>query len=141
MCADAADFLSGVGVGPWYSFNDISIFTILDRYGRASAVRAALDAALGAVGSGAVVDDDGLESAGAAFYNETIAGKLVVEWMDAAATFYTSLPVDGGAGGLADYGQANNLLECVPTYIHVSFHDRPPPPSCACTLLDSGAFR
>ena len=133
----AADFLSGTGVGPWYSFNDISVFTMLDRFGRAASVRHAVEAALGARGSAAPPPASGASDVDASFYNSSLAGRRVVEWMasdvdasfynsslagrrvvewmDSAATFFTSLPVEGG---LADYGGASNLLECVPTYIH-----------------------
>jgi hypothetical protein len=109
----AADYLSGAGVGPWYSFNDVSLFTMLDNFGRAEGVRRAVEAALGRA-KGGLADDGGAEQ----FFNSSLRGRRVVEWMDAAATFYRSLPVDGAAGVLADYGGASNLLECVPTYIH-----------------------
>lgn len=111
----AADYLSGSGVGPWYSFNDVSVFTLLDRYGRAAGVARAVNAALASSGVGAGASDPDPDPA---WYNSTLRGKRIVEWMDSAATYYLALPVDGGAGGLADYGGASNLLECVPSYIH-----------------------
>lgn len=85
----AIDTLSSAGVGPWYSFNDISMFTMLDTYGRLT---------------------------GDAFYNSSMNGMTVLQWMDDVATFWQTLRTNGS--GLADYGLAYNLLECVPTYIH-----------------------
>jgi hypothetical protein len=94
----ARDYLSGEGVGPWYSFNDISIFTLLDKYGRATAAAAS-------EGGGSL-----------AFFNSSLAGRRVVEWMDSAATYWQGLVAENSS--LADYGLAYNLLECVPTYLH-----------------------
>jgi hypothetical protein len=51
-----------------------------------------------------------------AFLTEKIGGKTVLEHMDAIATHWKSLVRPGQT--LADYGEAENLLECVPTYIH-----------------------
>ena len=92
----ARDYLSGQGVGPWYSFNDIALFTLLDKYGRAT-------------GSGS-------SSINVAFYNSTLAGRRAIEWMDSAATYWQGLVAPNST--LADYGLAYNLLECVPTYLH-----------------------
>ena len=96
----ARDYLSGTGVGPRYSFNDISLFTLLDKYGRATARAAGL----------------GRAEESLAWYNSSQAGKRVVEWMDEAAVFWQSLVPPNSS--LADYGLAYNLLECVPTYLH-----------------------
>ena len=96
----ARDYVSGTGVGPWYSFNDVSLFNLLDRYGRATARAAGLGR--------------GVENL--AWYNSTQAGKRVVEYMDEAAVFWQSLVAPNAS--LADYGLAYNLLECVPTYLH-----------------------
>lgn len=94
----ARDYLSGEGVGPWYSFNDVSMFALLDKYGRATAT---------AAGGG---------GENLAFFNSSLAGRRVVEWMDEAATFWQGLVAPNSS--LADYGLAYNLLECVPTYLH-----------------------
>jgi hypothetical protein len=92
----ARDYVSGEGVGPWYSFNDVSMFTLLDKYGRAT----------GGGGGGENL----------AFFNSSVSGRRVIEWMDEAATFWQGLVAPNST--LADYGLAYNLLECVPTYLH-----------------------
>jgi len=96
----ARDYVSGQGVGPWYSFNDISIFTLLDKYGRATGS-----------GGGGGENNNNLH-----FFNSSVSGRRVIEWMDAAATSWQALVAPNSS--LADYGLAYNLLECVPTYLH-----------------------
>jgi hypothetical protein len=86
----AEEFLTGSLQGPWYSANDFSVFLQIDTY-------------LNVTGD-------------LAFLSERINGKTVLEHMDALATYWKTLVRPGRA--LADYGEAPNLLECVPTYIH-----------------------
>lgn len=86
----AEEYLTGSLQGPWYSANDLSIFRLLNAY---------LD----------VTRDR-------AFLAEKIQGQTVLAWMDALATHWQELVRPGQT--LADYGEAQNLLECVPTYIH-----------------------
>jgi hypothetical protein len=86
----ARDYLSGQGAGPWYAANDWSIFVCIDAYLR-------------------VTGDVG-------FLNERINGKTLFEHLEALATNYRQFVRDGDV--LADYGATENLLECVPTYIH-----------------------
>ena len=86
----AEEFLTGSLQGPWYSANDFSVFLQIDTY-------------LNVTGDHA-------------FLAEKINGKTVLEHMDALATYWKTLVRPGRT--LADYGEAPNLLECVPTYIH-----------------------
>jgi len=86
----AEEFLTGSLQGPWYSANDFSVFVQLDTY-------------LNVTGDHA-------------FLSERINGKTVLEHMEALATYWKTLVRPGRT--LADYGEAQNLLECVPTYIH-----------------------
>jgi len=86
----AQEFLTGTLEGPWYSANDFSVFILLNAYLN-------------------VTDDR-------AFLGETINGQTVAERMTAIATNWKRLVKPGRT--LADYGEAPNLLECVPTYIH-----------------------
>jgi len=84
------EFLTGTMKGTWYSANDYSIFILLDSYLN-------------------VTGDRG-------FLSEKINGRTVLEHMDSIATNWKKLVRPGRT--LADYGGAQNLLECVPTYIH-----------------------
>ncbi len=86
----AEEYLTGTLEGPWYSANDYSIFILLNDYLNVTGDRA--------------------------FLSENIAGKSVLEHMDAIATHWESLVKPGQT--LADYGGKANLLECVPTYIN-----------------------
>lgn len=86
----AQEFLTGSLQGPWYSANDFSVLFQLDAYLNVTGDRA--------------------------FLSEVVNGKTVLEHMDAIATHWKQLVRPGRI--LADYGQAENLLECVPTYIH-----------------------
>jgi hypothetical protein len=86
----AEEFLTGTLQGPWYSANDLSIFILLNSY-------------LNVTGDHS-------------FLSERIHGKTVLEHMDSIATHWQKLVRPGRT--LADYGDASNLLECVPSYIH-----------------------
>jgi hypothetical protein len=86
----AEEFLTGSLQGPWYSANDFSVFLQLDTY-------------LNVTGDHA-------------FLSEKIGRKTVLEHMEVLATYWKTLVRPGRM--LADYGEAPNLLECVPTYIH-----------------------
>lgn len=86
----AEEYLTGTLQGVWYSANDYSIFILLNDY-------------LNVTGN-------------KDFLNETINGKTVLQFMDSMATHWKSLVKPGQI--LADYGGAENLLECVPTYIN-----------------------
>ncbi len=87
----AQDCLTGKGVGPWYSFNDYVVFSLLLRYVCVTGDR---DFLLEPAGSG-----------------------TVMEAMDQIATWWRKLVRPGT--GLADYGGVRNLLECVPSYIGI----------------------
>ncbi len=86
----AEEYLTGTLQGPWYSANDYSLFILLDDYLSVTGDRA--------------------------FLAEKISDQTVLQHMDAIATHWKTLVRPGRT--LADYGQAGNLLECVPTYIH-----------------------
>lgn len=86
----AEEFLTGTLQGPRYSANDFSVFLLLDTYLNVTGDRA--------------------------FLAETLQGRTVQQHMTAIATHWKSLVRPGRT--LADYGEADNLLECVPTYIH-----------------------
>lgn len=76
--------------GPWYSANDYSVFILADDYLNITGDRA--------------------------FLSEKINGQTVLEPLDTIATHWKTLGQPGRT--LAGYGEANNFLECVPTYIH-----------------------
>jgi hypothetical protein len=86
----AQDCYSGQSRGPWYSANDVSLFEMLQAY-------------LLVTGDLALLD-------------ERAGEKTVTEHMRGLATHWKQLVM--GNSSLADYGGADNLLECVPTYIH-----------------------
>jgi len=86
----ARDYLSGEGRGVWYSANNISIFAMLQGHLR-------------------VTGDYGL-------LDEKAGDKTVLEHMKELATGWKKLVPKNGQ--LADYGGAENLLECDPTYMH-----------------------
>jgi Concanavalin A-like lectin/glucanases superfamily len=86
----ATDGLSGALVGPWYSANDLSIFTLLLDY-----VNLTGDMA---------------------FLNEQAGGMTVLAHMQAIALHWQQLEV--ASTGLADYGGESNLLEEVPNYVN-----------------------
>ncbi len=83
------EYLTGHLEGPWYSANDLSIFRLINAY-------------LNVTGD-------------SAFLREKIAGKTVLDHLVEIATHWKSLVKPGHT--LADYGNASNLLECVPTYV------------------------
>lgn len=115
----ALDYLSNQGVGPRYSFNDLSIFTLLDKTGTAGDVVRRATSALRRADSPSPAPSlkrTPRAPPDVAYYNSSVAGKRVIDWMDSAATYWISLVPPAAA--LADYGGASNLLECVPTYIH-----------------------
>jgi hypothetical protein len=86
----AEDYLSGKLEGPWYSANDYSVFLLARTYI-------------------AVTGDFG-------FLKEMAGAKTVLEQLNDMATSWKTLRKPGEQ--LADYGGAENLLECVPTYIN-----------------------
>ncbi len=86
----AEEYLTGTLQGPWYSANDLSVFILLNDY-------------LNVTGD-------------TAFLSDTAAGTTVLQHMDSIAVHWMNLVRPGHI--LADYGGAENLLECVPTYIH-----------------------
>jgi len=86
----AVDNLSQTLSGPWYAANDLSMFTLLRYY----------------------FDHTG----DTAFLSQEVAGSTILAHMDSIATHWQSLVQPGQV--LADYGEAYNLLEAVPTYIH-----------------------
>jgi hypothetical protein len=86
----AEEYLTGTLQGPWYSANDYSVFILLNAYLDVSGDRA--------------------------FLSERINDQTVLEHMAGLATHWKSLVRPNRT--LADYGNAGNLLECVPTYIN-----------------------
>lgn len=89
----AQDCLTGKGVGLWYSFNDYAVFSLFLRY--------------------VCVTGDWnflLEPSG-------IGETTVMEVIDQMAVWWRKLVRPGT--GLADYGQSENLLECVPSYVGI----------------------
>lgn len=87
----AEDMLTGRGVGPWYSFNDFVVFNQFATYVR-------------------ITGDT-------AFLEELVAGQSVMDQLEQMALWWKRLVRPYSP--LADYGEAWNLLECVPTYTHV----------------------
>ena len=87
----AIDFQSMETVGPWYSANDYSIFQLVDTY--------------------VSITGDWH------FLDETIReNKRTVDYLEEISLYWKTLTKPPGL--LADYGDASNLLETVPTYIH-----------------------
>lgn len=84
------EYLSGEGVGPWYSVNDYAMCRMADQYLRWTG-------------------DD-------AWLDRTVAGRRVLDHLVGYATHWQSLDVNGH--GLADYGAIGNLLEAVSHYTH-----------------------
>jgi hypothetical protein len=84
------EFLTGAGVGPWYSVNDYAMSRMAKEYLRWSGDRAWLD-------------------------NE-VAGKKVYDHLIRYAEHWRELNVN--KHGLADYGGVTNLLEAVSSYVH-----------------------
>jgi hypothetical protein len=86
----ATDYVSGTGVGPWYAVNDTAILSCARDYLRVSGDFAWLDKA--------------------------IAGKSVLTHLVDHALYWETLRRT--ERGLADYGNIENLLEVVSTYVH-----------------------
>ncbi len=85
----AEEYLTGKLEGPWYSANDLSIFRLINAY-------------LNVTGD-------------TQFLKEKIGDKTVLDHLVEIANHWKSLVKPGHT--LADYGDASNLLECVPTYV------------------------
>lgn len=84
------EFLTGAGVGPWYSVNDYAMSRMAKEYLRWSGDKAWLD--------------------------KTVGGKKVIEHLINYAEHWRALDVN--KHGLADYGGVTNLLEAVSSYVH-----------------------
>jgi hypothetical protein len=84
------EFLTGAGVGPWYSVNDYAMSRMAKEYLRWTGDKAWLDKR---VGGRKVIDN---------LY------KYAEHWRD----------LDVNKHGLADYGGVTNLLEAVSSYVH-----------------------
>ena len=83
-------YLPGYSHGYWYAANDLSLFTLAHDYV-------------------AVTGDRD-------FLAETVGDRTVDEHLRRLATAWRSLDTRGE--GIADYGHVDNLLECVPSYVH-----------------------
>jgi hypothetical protein len=87
----AQDMITGGGVGPWYSFNDYSVFSQFLTY---------------------------ITTTGdIAFLQEKVGGRTVLQHMEQMSLWWKRLVKPYCP--MADYGGRWNLLECVPTYTHV----------------------
>lgn len=84
------EFLTGAGVGPWYSVNDYAMSRMAKEYLRWTGDKAWLD--------------------------KTVGGKTVFDHLVGYAEHWRTLDVN--KHGLADYGEVNNLLEAVSSYVH-----------------------
>lgn len=84
------EFLTGAGVGPWYSVNDYAMSRMAKEYLRWTGDRAWLD--------------------------KVVNGKSVYETLLSYAEHWRALDVNDH--GLADYGGVTNLLEAVSSYVH-----------------------
>ena len=86
-----SNFQSMETVGPWYSANDYSIFQLVNTY----------------------VNITGEQQ----FFDEAVAeNKRVIDYLEEMSLYWRTLTKPPSS--LADYGDASNLLETVPTYIH-----------------------
>ena len=85
----AIDFNTGRPVGFWYAVNDYALIHMTWQYLRYTGDRTLLD--------------------------ERVRGTSVLDHLGDHARYYRRL---AGDDGLADYGTAQNLLECVSTYTH-----------------------
>ncbi len=83
-------YLQGYSHGYWYAANDMSLFRLAHDYV-------------------AVTGDH-------TFLSETVGDRTVYEHMRNLATAWRSLTASDDV--LADYGDIDNLLECVPSYVH-----------------------
>ncbi len=86
----AIDFRTRQPVGFWYAVNDYALIHMTWQYLR--------------------------YTGDAAFLGEEVRGASVLSHLRDAALYYQRIADDDD--GLADYGGANNLLECVSTYTH-----------------------
>jgi hypothetical protein len=84
------EFLTGAGVGPWYSVNDYAMSRMAKEYLRWSGDTAWLDSEVG--------------------------GMKVIDRLISYAEHWRKLDTNGH--GLADYGGVTNLLEAVSSYVH-----------------------
>lgn len=84
------EFLTGAGVGPWYSVNDYAMSRMAKEYLRWTGDKAWLD--------------------------KVVNGKTVYETLLSYAEHWRALDVN--KHGLADYGGVTNLLEAVSSYVH-----------------------
>ena len=84
------EFLTGAGVGPWYSVNDYAMSRMAKEYLRWSGDRAWLDREVG----------------GKKVYDHLL--RYAEHWRD----------LNTNKHGLADYGGVTNLLEAVSSYVH-----------------------
>ncbi|WP_406113343.1 LamG domain-containing protein [Streptomyces sp. NBC_01014] len=86
----AVEWITGNTVGPWYSANDLSVFTTVLNY----------------------VNYSGDTS----FLKATVAGRTVLAHLKSIATNWERLVPEGQS--LADYGENHNLMEVLPKYVH-----------------------
>jgi len=84
------EFLTGAGVGPWYSVNDYAMSRMAKEYLRWTGDKAWLD--------------------------KEVGGKKVLDYLVSYAENWRKL--DTNKHGLADYGGVTNLLEAVSSYVH-----------------------
>jgi hypothetical protein len=84
------EYLTGAGVGPWYSVNDYAMSRMAKEYLRWTGDKAWLD--------------------------KKVGGKTVFENLVSYAEHWRDLDVNNH--GLADYGGVLNLLEAVSSYVH-----------------------
>jgi hypothetical protein len=84
------EFLTGAGIGPWYSVNDFAMSRMAREYLRWTGDTAWLE--------------------------KTVGGTQIVDRLVSYAEHWRSL--DTNKHGLADYGGVNNLLEAVSSYVH-----------------------
>ncbi len=84
------EFLTGAGIGPWYSVNDYAMSRMAKEYLRWTGDKAWLD--------------------------KIVGGKTVFENLVNYAEHWRAL--DTNKHGLADYGGVTNLLEAVSSYVH-----------------------
>ncbi|MFV0388080.1 MAG: hypothetical protein ACK5NT_04935 [Pyrinomonadaceae bacterium] len=84
------EFLTGAGVGPWYSVNDYAMSRMAKEYLRWTGDFKWLD--------------------------KTVGDKTVFEYLVSYAKHWRDLDINGH--GLADYGGVTNLLEAVSSYVH-----------------------
>ena len=84
------EFLTGAGVGPWYSVNDYAMSRMAKEYLRWTGDRAWLD--------------------------KEVGGMKVLDRLVTYAEHWRAL--DTNKHGLADYGGVTNLLEAVSSYVH-----------------------